>query len=91
MRLTTEDPYLTFCWVIIVGCGSAGITWIPADTPGYYFQEIATVLRLLAWVVFIVTGTGYPGQYQYLMPSFIAVSVGLLAIHPLIICRNKLH
>ncbi|XP_046471000.1 GPI inositol-deacylase isoform X2 [Neodiprion pinetum] len=63
-KLSTEDPLLMACWIILVTCGSSGIKWIPPSTPDYHSQAIAIVIRILGWTALAVTGIGYPSQYQ---------------------------
>ncbi|XP_046738831.1 GPI inositol-deacylase isoform X2 [Diprion similis] len=84
VKLSTEDPLLKTCWIILVGCGSTGIKWIPPSTPDYYSQAIAIIIRILGWTALAVTGIGYPSQYQYLMPPLITVAVALITIRSLI-------
>ncbi|XP_012268324.2 GPI inositol-deacylase isoform X1 [Athalia rosae] len=87
-RLETEDPFLMMCWTIIIGCASGGVTWISPSKLGYFSSEIAMVLRVLGWGALVVTGIGYPQQYQYLMPPFIVAGTSLVAIRPLIGFRS---
>ncbi|XP_015606892.1 GPI inositol-deacylase [Cephus cinctus] len=83
-RLTSENPVLLTCWVVMTTCGTLGILRIPSSLDGIRSRTLATILYCLSLFILSTTNSENSTYYQQWMAPFIAVAIAIVTIDSIV-------